>query len=301
MAISITINIDEGSGSGAPNVSVGGGQPSLPAPNPSPSSPSQPSPPSEMGGGYIGPFPNEMVAGYLSHFVMAFEFLAGDLKGRILSVTSPPATQTVAWGQPFIYRGSSANHAIKVPIPEGCTLPSTITERDFVSRPAEYFEEGKETVWLQILNLDAQMSTELGPIRIILGETVKREYPEIFQPSLGVAQSLGRSGFPARLFFNPIAIVETPFGAFRATHGTLSYGRINGFPPIGTPVTINDMVPLEDVDEVRNLASRGKLDDVVPLPTARIIALSHPIDVGMQISGAEAFHAVETNISKRNW
>jgi hypothetical protein len=145
------------------------------------------------------------------------------------------------------------------------------------------------------------MNTELGPIRIILGETVKREYPEIFQPSLGVAQSLGKKGFPARLFFNPIAIVETPFGSFRATHGTLSYGRINGFPPIGTPVTINDMVPLEDVDEVRNLAKKGMLDDVVPMPTARIIALSHPIDVGFQMSGEDAFKAVEMGIGRREW
>ena len=295
MPVSITINIDEGAGT--PSVNVGGGTPSLP---PAPTVPSRP-PSDDMTMGSIGPFPDAMVAGYLSHFIMAFEFLAGDMKGRMLSITSPPAAQTVSWGQPFIYRGATANHQVTFPLPSNCTLPSSITEQDFQSRPAEFFEEGKETVWLQILNLDAHMNSDLGPIRIILGETVKREYPEIFQPSLGVAQSLGKSGFPARLFFNPIAIVETPFGAFRATHGTLSYGRINGFPPIGTPVTINDMVPLEDVAEVRKLAKRGKLDDIVPLPTARIVALSHPIDVGFQMSGDEAFNAVELGISKKEW
>lgn len=280
MPISITINVDEKAES--PSVSVTGGA-------------------GDMSTGQVGPFPDAMVAGYLSHFIMAFEFLAGDLRGRMLSIVSPPAAQTVSWGQPFIYRGPSAKHEVKMPLPSTCTLPGTITEKDFLTRPAEYFQEGKETVWLQILNLDAHMTTDLGPIRIILGETVKREYPEIFQPSLGVAQSLGRKGFPARLFFNPIAIVETPFGAFRATHGTLSYGRINGFPPIGTPVTINDMVPLEDVDEVRKLAKKGLLDEVVPMPTARIVALSHPIDVGFQMSGEDAFKAVELGISRREW
>lgn len=243
-----------------------------------------------------GPFPDPMIGGYLSHFIMAIEFLQGDHKGKILPVLSPPATQTVSWGPKFIYQGSAAKHVVPLPMPKDSTLPTEIEEADFVSRPAEYFQTGVETVWLQILNLDARMQTEMGPIRIILGETLKREYPEIFQPSLGAAQSLVGGGFPARLFFNPIAIVETPFGAFRATHGTLSYGRVTSFPPIGTPVTISDMVPLEAVDAVRAQAARGLLPQPVPDPVARIIALSHPIDVGLQIDGDEAFNAVELNI-----
>ena len=145
----------------------------------------------------------------------------------------------------------------------------------------------------------------MGPIRIILGETLKREYPDIFEPSLGVAQSLSRTGFPARLFFNPYAVIETPFGAFRAIHGTLAYGRVTKFPPVGTPVSICNCIPVESVDEVREMVLSQGVEmrtrnlteiDECRQPFARIIALSHPIDMELQISGDEAFDIVERAI-----
>lgn len=249
-------------------------------------------------GDQVGPFPEPMIGAYLSHFIIAFEFLAGDKKGQILSVVSPPASQSVSWSKAFTY-DPQAKHEVSIQVPDKSGLPGSIKESDFVQRPNDYFRSGKETMWLQILNLDARMETELGPIRIILGSTMKREYPEIFQPSLGAAQALGEKGFPARLFFNPIAVVETPFGKFRATHGTLSYGRVHSFPPIGTPVTISDMVPLEPVDAVRELAAQKRLSDVVAMVPARIVALSHPIDVGLQFKGDEAYHAVERAIAAK--
>ncbi|MEK6408071.1 MAG: hypothetical protein AABN34_14010 [Acidobacteriota bacterium] len=255
-------------------------------------------------GDHIAPFPDAMVGAYMSHFRITWEFLEGEMAGAIMSVVSPPAAQTVAWSQPFIYKGPGANHSISVPIPADSTLPNTLTEADFVNRPAEYFEPGRETVWLQILNLDARMDSELGSIRIILGETLKREYPDIFQPSLGVAQSLGKRGFPAKLFFNPIAIIETPFGSFRATHGTLAYGRVVGFPPVGTPVTIAACVPMESVPALRAaLKSRPKEREAlltgqkIAAAPARIISLSHPIDMAVQLPGDEAFAVVERMIT----
>jgi len=234
----------------------------------------------------ISPFPDAGVDGFLSHFIISLEFMKGDFAGKILTLTMPPAAQTVARSVPFIYRGSAAKHKVETPMPEKSTLSHTIAEEDFINRPSEFFEEGQEVVWMQILNLDSKMQTDFGLIRIILGETLKREYPDLFRPSLGVALSLADGGFPARLFFNPYAIIETPFGAFRAIHGTLAYGRTIAFPPIGTPISIRECIPLEAVEHVRN-------DVTEETPFARIIALSHPIDVSMQISGDEAFECVE--------
>lgn len=251
-------------------------------------------------GDEIAAFPGPGVDGFLSHFIISLEILQGDAAGQTVTFTMPPAVQTVARSAPFRYRAGAAN-SVEVPLPESCTLPGTIREDDFINRPEGYFENGRETVWMQILNLDARMEHDvLGPIRIILGETLKREYPDVFQPSLGVAQALGRrrGGFPASLFFNPYALIETPVGAFRAIHGTLAYGRITGFPPIGTPVSICECIPLENVEEVRRTRSMRAVDDSIE-PFARLIALSHPIDVPMQISGDEAFMHVERSIEAR--
>lgn len=238
----------------------------------------------------IAPFPKEGIDGFFSHFIISIEFLQGDLAGKILTLAMPPAAQTVSRSEPFIYKGSAAKHAAKIQIPQNSTLSDTIVEADFINRPAEFFQEGQEVVWMQILNLDSKMETDFGTIRIILGETLKRAYPDLFRPSLGVALSLTDGGFPARLFFNPYAIIETPFGAFRAIHGTLAYGRTVAFPPISTPISIRQCIPLESIENVR----QGKSEEE---PFARIIALSHPIDVSMQISGDEAFECVEKCIA----
>jgi hypothetical protein len=240
-------------------------------------------------GDHFGPFPGEGVDGFLSHFIIMIEFQKGPMAGRILSLEMPTAVQTVSRSAPFVYKGPG--HSVTVPLPKGCTLSNKVSETDFLNRPSEFFEEGRETVWMQILNLDARAHhPTLGPIRIILGETLKQAYPDLFRPSLGIAQSLGRTRFPARLYFNPYAIIETSFGAFRAIHGTLSYGRVVAFPPVGTPVSIAECIPMETVEQVRKAGNPTKITDN---PMARIIALAHPIDVSMQLTGDEAFKVVE--------
>lgn len=249
-------------------------------------------------GDEISPFPPSGVDGFLSHFIMSIEFLKGDAAGTVVSLVLPPATQTVARSEPFLYEGPEAGHEVAAPVPDGCTLKPTISESDFIARPDGFFTRGKQSVWMQILNLDSRANTpEIGRIRIILGETLKREYPAIFEPSLGVAESLGGDGFPARLFFNPYAIVETEFGTFRAIHGTLAYNRVTNFPPCGTAVSICATVPLERVEEVQPGDARHPAPAAQSDPVARLISLSHPIDAPMHVSGAEAFHLVERRIA----
>lgn len=233
------------------------------------------------------PFPGADIDGFLSHFIFSVRFDEGPLKGKPIHLTLPVAIQTVARSQPFIYRGPS--HRVDVPLPKSSTLSPTIREEDFPQRPPGFFEVGKETVWLQILNLDARGDTSVGPVRIILGETLKREYPDLFQPSLGVVQSLGSSGFPARLFFDPTAIMETKAGNFRAVHGVLAYGRIDAFPPVGIPVQTTEIIPLHSVEEIRRAAKAN----TNPAPVATVLGLVHAIDAGLHLSGEEAFNLVE--------
>jgi hypothetical protein len=245
--------------------------------------------------GGIAPFPNADIDGFLSHFVLMVQFNTGSMKGQYATITMPIAVQTVSRSSPFVYEGTAANHSVSIPLPRRSTLDPVVRESDFIIRPSNFFQRGKEVVWMQIINLDARADTQVGPIRIILGETVKREYPDFFRPSLGVAESLGRSGFPARLFFNPVAILETDFGVFRATHGVLAYGRIIEFPPIGAAVTISESIPMEPLEQVleRRQGKRHQID-----PPVTIVALSHPIDMPMQIAGHDAFGVVEQQSAK---
>ncbi|HCF24927.1 MULTISPECIES: hypothetical protein [unclassified Novosphingobium] len=253
-------------------------------------------------GDEIKPFPRARLGGYMSHFKLVFEINPGP-DARLISIVSPLAAQTVAWSDPFIYEGPERQHEVEVPLPTGSKLSSKVRESDFIERPEGFFEVGKETMWLQILNLDARMDSEIGPIRIILGETLLREHPDVFRPSLGVAQALGSSGFPASLYFNPYALIETPLGTFRAIHGTLSYGRVTNFPPIGTPVSISKCIPLENVDHLRSLMKEGavleSLEDDAVESIGRIIALSHPIDMEIQLEGEDIYNFVEDCIARK--
>lgn len=250
----------------------------------------------KINGEDIKPFPEKGIDGFLSHFIITMQILQGPAAGQVITLNMPSAMQTVSRSAPFIYQGTEANHRVTLDLPAGSQLPNTISESDFLNKPDGFFEKGKETVWMQILNLDARMQdTPIGPIRIILGETVRREYSDIFQPSLGVAQALSdkNGGFPARLFFNPYAVIETNMGALRAIHGNLSYGRTVDFPPVGTPISICEVIPLEQVGHVREMRALRAVDSRIQ-PFARIIALAHPIDTGMQIDGAEAHGMIET-------
>src|SRR6266446_4045036 len=133
----------------------------------------------DMMGEQIGPFPHAGIDGFLSHFIIMIRFRTGPTAGRTVTFTSPPAVQVVSRSEPFIYQSPHADHAIKLPLPPGCTLSNdrtdphwtTVREADFLNRrptspdfaaAQQFFQMGKETVWMQILDLDARMDTEIG-------------------------------------------------------------------------------------------------------------------------------------------
>jgi len=181
--------------------------------------------PGEVPSGPGAPFPPAGINGFLSHFVFTLRVERGDGEGQVVNLNLPSALQSVVRSSPFVYRGRDQNHAVEFPLPEGSALPRRLTEAEFLTVPPNFFEVGKETIFMQILNLDARAETSIGPIRIILGETFRREYPDVFQPSFGGIVSLGASGFPAKLFFSPNAVFETRFGAIRTRPKALVAGR----------------------------------------------------------------------------
>lgn len=237
------------------------------------------------------PFPPAGIDGFLSYFVITVGINKGERAGQVFSYTWPAAIQTVVRSDPFIYEGPAAKHRVEFSLPEGSQLPRTLSEEEFVAVPPDFFELGKETIWLQILNLDARASTELGPMRGLLGETFLREYPDIFQPSFGAAQSLGEKGLPGKLFFSPSAIFETPFGVIRTRSKALLGSRIDSIPPIGSNPKLLGAIALDSVAELR--ANR----DVLPEePAASLLALAHPIVAELQ--GENLFQLVEASIER---
>jgi hypothetical protein len=237
------------------------------------------------------PFPARGLDGFLSHFIVSVEFRTGDLADRLLTFTLPAAVQTVARSDPFIFDGAEARHSVEFPLPERSALPRRLAQDDFLVQPEDVFRSGSETVWLQILNLDARGDTPVGPVRIILGETFQREYPEVFQPSFGAAQSLNGEGFPARLFFSPNAVIETPLGAFKTRPKALVGDEVSEFPPVGSYPRLLEPVEIDSVEEI----SRVGLDRAGELEAAgQIVGLSHPIDA-LLLSG-DPFERVERTI-----
>jgi hypothetical protein len=283
MPVNVTINISDSPGSGESTSAAGGHLDTLRE---------EVKALRELFADDIGPFPPAGIDGFLSHFVIAIRFLRGEQQGQLVAFTLQPAVQTVARSAPFLYQGAQ-KHQIRVPVPQSSTLPDTINEDLFLAKSPKFFIPGKEQVWLQILNLDARGETSFGPIRIILGETLKRDYPDLFYPSLGLAQSIGRAGFPARFFFSPVGVFETPLGAFRTRPKILEARRIVEIPPIGS-VSINETIQLDSVEDLR--AAGGPQEARNVSPVAELVGLAHPIDAALRIPGEEAFASVDQRI-----
>lgn len=237
------------------------------------------------------PFPQAGVDVFLSHFIISLK-IAG--RPGLVHLTLPSAVQTVARSRPFVYADSSTPLAVDLPIPSRSTLASRVSESEFLFRPSGFFNPGHETIWLQILNIDARARTDIGAIRIILGETLKREYPDLFLPSFGAVESLGERGFPARLFFSPVAVIETPFGKFRTAPKALVASNINSLPPIGAPPVLQSPVALHSVDDLRS-AFRNRSATLTS--TAEVVALAHPIDAALLQDPEQAFADVESGAS----
>jgi hypothetical protein len=250
-----------------------------------------PSPSRTDGDGSATGFPDAGIDGFLSHFVFTVRINRGAQAGAVFSYTWPAAIQTVARSKPFIHPGDTEKCTAEFPLPNESALPRKMSGADFLATPPGFFEAGKETIFLQILNLDARGQTPFGPMRCILGETFRKEYKDIFRPSFGAAQSLGKTGLPAKLFFVPNGIFETPFGALHTRPKALLGARIEKVPPVGSSPELLEPIPLDLVDDLR---ANPKEPPEPPLAT--LIALAHPIDA--LLHGPDLFQTVERAIGQ---
>lgn len=236
----------------------------------------------------VAPFPPAGIDAFLSHFVFTVH-----IQGKLFTASLPSAVQTVSRSAPFVYQGGE--QVAIAPIPKGAHLSvETISEREFPVRPKGFFESGKEQIWLEILNLDVRGDTEIGPVRFILGDTLKREYPDLFDRSLGIAQSIGKSGLPARLFFSPAALIEAPFGKFKLGPKALVAGQIDSVPPNGA-VRLQSPVDLFHVEDLRKVEASARTS---VRPSGQIVALAHPIDATLLLPGDQAFTLVNESIRR---
>lgn len=242
----------------------------------------------------ISAFPPAGIGGFLSDLVFTLRVNTGELAGEILSYSWPAAILTVVRSDPFVYSGRAAGHRVEFPMPWGSRVPRSLAADDFARIPPGFYETGRETVWLQVLNLAARGQTDYGPARCILGETLKREYPDIFRPSFGAAQSIDSSGFPARLFISLIAVFETPFGALCVGPDTLLGCRLQKGPPVGA---IPHLLAPTQLDSVADLRSRSAIRPAHPAAT--LLALASPILGILHSSGGQAFNTVEQAIGGR--
>src|SRR5712691_1815743 len=110
----------------------------------------------------LGSFPPAGIDAFLSHFVFTIRIDQGDRKGELISYTWPAAIQSVARSNPFTYKKGAAKQTVKFPLPTKSELQREISEKDFLTVPKNFFEAGKETIFLQILNLDARGDTPWG-------------------------------------------------------------------------------------------------------------------------------------------
>ncbi len=233
------------------------------------------------------------IDGFLSHFNFSFRVNRGEYAGNVYRYTWPSAVQSVARSEPFIYR-KGETHRATFPLPKGSTLPDSMTEADFLTIPEGFFENGKETAFLQILNLSA--TGEMGEYKsaCFLGQTFKDKYPDIFQPSFGAVQSLGRQGLPAKIFFVPNGIFVTPFGDLHTRPKALVGDHIDAIPPVGSSPKIQGAIELDAVEELRAKKVRAFTEGE---GTATLTALDHPIDGLLNIAEGELFQYVQTAIA----
>ena len=81
--------------------------------------------------------------------------------------------------------------------------------------------------WVALLDHD----DILAPHALALFALAIADQPDagvIYSDEDTVLESLGKTGFPARFFFSPVAVFETPFGAFRTRPGKILRNRRRG-------------------------------------------------------------------------
>ena len=219
----------------------------------------------------LSPFPAQGVDVFQSVFDAEVEITAGPHAGKHLKLEQlVDRAQAVARSRPIL-GGASKNARITFALPAGQALPASIQTSDFPMVPEAFRDTAnRETIYLQITSLDAKSAD--GAYRIIAGEPLKKEFPKLFKPALGMVVSDVGRGFPARSFFVPYALIITPFGNLVSNEKgfavpIFAQQPITHLPPYGATYADKGDEPLLSADNL----NAG--------PVAKLRALSHKVSL----------------------
>ncbi|MFP5271588.1 hypothetical protein [Coleofasciculus sp.] len=178
-----------------------------------------------------------------SIFDAELEILVGPLAGTKFQVNNLlDPSQVVARSSPFVDGGIGVDDIGYFDLSPDSGLPTQIKDSDFPAIPDGFNGTFQETIHLQITSLNA-VSPD-GQFRLLAGKPLQDEFPEFFQPSLGMVVSDGSTGFPARSFFVPYTLIATPFGNLIANHKQyanpiIADKPLTQLPPIGITYETN--------------------------------------------------------------
>ncbi|MGK7942049.1 MAG: hypothetical protein AB4062_18220 [Crocosphaera sp.] len=146
----------------------------------------------------------DMIPGF---FNLEVEFIAGPNQGQTYSVPNMFDPEYLfSRGDPFIDGGLTVDDMSVLPIPSGFDVPSIVKDSDISSIPDGFNGTQLESLHHQMLSLNAQSAD--GLFRLVAGQTLKNEFPSIFEPSLGLIVEDNDQQIEG--FFNLYGIVVTP-------------------------------------------------------------------------------------------
>ena len=134
-------------------------------------------------------FPPAGIDTFKSTFINGeVEILVGPLAGKTFFLpTMIDAAQGVSRSAPFYDGGPGANDHSVLPLPPGSQLPGTVSDSDIDFFVSDMNGTRQKSIHLEIISLDARSAD--GQYRIISGQQMLAEYPQLFIPSFGIVVS----------------------------------------------------------------------------------------------------------------
>lgn len=194
---------------------------------------------------------------------------------------------TVRRSDPFLFR-NDATVAFPPQIRQPDDGDEILRRDDLGNIPGGLFIAGRETIWLELLDLDARGLVDGSPGRLVLGETLRREHPDLHERALGVLQSSLGAGFPARCALALPAVLITPRGTFKLGPDSFATAEVSGLAD-AAGFRLTGRVDLFRVEELR----RNR--DGACEPSGQLISLDLG-RIGGAMDGYQAFATLKRRL-----
>lgn len=173
--------------------------------------------------------------------------------GQRLRFVFPSCLATVRRSDPFLFQTGAAVH---FPPRRNDGSEEAVRSDDFGNMPAGSFVAGTETVWLELVDLDARGTVEGDAGRLLAGETLLAEHPDLHERALGVLRSSLGAGFPARLVFALQAMIVSPRGTFKLGPDSFVTAEVAGLSRADN-LRLASYADLFQVEEIRRYRGGG--------------------------------------------